>query len=71
MGVQAVNYCPVCGKACFSTANDAKRALSNLKKRKRPDGACYFCKDCHSWHITHFSFRKSKAIRTFHERGGY
>jgi len=68
MGVQAVNYCPFCGKECFSSAGDAKKALRNQNKRRRGNGSFYFCQDCNSWHISHHSFRKSKAIKTIRKK---
>lgn len=57
-------WCEVTGKYRYQTKGDAQRALKNLSKRKGCTGACYQCPDCHDWHITHYSYRKSKAIRS-------
>lgn len=60
-----VNYCPETGKAMMPTRRDAMAALRNMRDRKTSKGAVYQCPYCHAFHVTHLSYRKSKAIRTF------
>lgn len=64
-----IDYCKVTGKFRFKTKGDAQRALKNMS-RKGTNGACYRCPDCHDWHITHFSYRRSKAIRSVIKKTG-
>lgn len=66
--VREKQYCPLCGKECFGTSGDAKKALRNIKRRTGMSGSFYLCSDCHTWHISHHTFRKSKAIKTMKKK---
>lgn len=54
--------CSVSGKICYSL-RDARTIIKNCKKRKKKTKNIipsreYFCKDCGSYHLTHYKKMK-------------
>lgn len=63
-------YCPKCGKVQYEHWGEAGRALYAIASRHRETkkGGIYRCRVCHCFHITSWTFRKSKSIRDKHRR---
>lgn len=58
------HYCDEAKKEIFSTRGEAERALRNMRKRKKKIGSVYFCGHCQGYHVTHYSYRYGKNMRT-------
>lgn len=56
------------GKEIFATRGEAEKALRNMQKRKKGKGSVYFCKCCQGYHLTHFSYRYGKNLKTMMSR---
>lgn len=44
-----------CGKSCYESERRVKQAIRNMLKSGKTDTSRlrpYFCKTCHSWHMT-------------------
>lgn len=66
-----MEYCPTNGKACFCSRSSAERAAKNMSDRHRGVATVYRCQFCNHWHLTHYSFEHSKAIRELNKQGYY
>lgn len=58
-------YCPRTGKERFETRTKAEKVARGMKRRKhnKETPTIYLCKDCRAYHITHYSYRKSRNIQ--------
>ena len=57
-------YCKDTGKESFRSRGEAERALRNMNKWTKEAGSVYFCKACQGFHLTHFSYRYGRNMRT-------
>lgn len=60
----AHEYCSLIGKQKFESRREALLAAQNTKRRGKGCPSVYFCDVCKSWHLTHYSYEQSKAVRT-------
>lgn len=61
-----MRYCNENGKECFGTKGSALRAAERMG-----GGSVYRCQYCNQWHITHYTYEHSKAIRELFRKGVY
>lgn len=60
-----ITYCPRTGKEQFDTRSKAERVARGMKRRKHSKvvPTVYLCSDCRTYHITHYSYQKSRNIQ--------
>ena len=60
------SFCPKCGKECFDRRSQAERVAYSHKKRRHATegGSVYLCEHCGKYHVTHYSYAKSKDMKT-------
>ena len=59
-------FCTESGKECFDRRSQAERVMYNHKARRHTQnaGSVYLCPACGKYHVTHYSFAKSKDMAT-------
>lgn len=63
--MKKVQYCPVTGKEMFDRRRMAEKVAYRQGKRKHSTehGSVYLCADCGKYHVTHYSYERSRAYR--------
>lgn len=58
-------YCWRTGKECFDRRAQAERVAYRLNHRKHCTrrGAVYLCAECGKYHVTHYSYERSRSKR--------
>lgn len=58
-------FCLKCGKECFDRRSQAERVVYAHKRRRHSKecGSVYLCEHCGKYHITHYSYAKSKDMK--------
>lgn len=64
-------YCSQNGKECFGSRHAARMAAKRMQGHYRGAASIYRCHYCHQWHLTHYSYEHSKAIRELNKQGYY
>lgn len=61
-----IEYCGMTGKQKFDRKAQAERVAYRMKKRAhcKTYGSVYMCEYCGKYHVTHYSYERSRAFRT-------
>lgn len=58
-------YCPLIGKQRFRTRSDALLAAQSMKNRGCGTPSVYWCEECNSYHLTHYTYQHCKETAQF------
>lgn len=56
--------CQRSGKAMYRTQGEAQQVIIRLyhRRREKARGSVYLCPECHSWHITHYTYEQRRKL---------
>lgn len=57
------HYCPITGKEQFHSRSDAERVAATFILKHRGNPSVYLCNECHTYHLTHYTYQRSRKVR--------